>query len=513
MSTAGAILLTGATGFLGRYLLRDLLAAGRTVAVLVRDTPSASAAKRVRQILACGDETAPAKLPPPLVLTGDLCQPGLGLTDAGRSWLASHCQGVVHAAADISLRPAPGSDPWATNVVGTQYLLDLCGTLGIVELHHVSTAFVCGDRAGLIREDELDCGQHFHNDYEKSKCAAERLVRAARGLRATIYRPSVIVGDSRTGFTSSYHGFYRFLELAARLAGHPSSMAKHKGTKARRLTLRLPFTGEEPRNLVPVDWVARAVVQIVTQPRWHGRTYHLVARAPVPVRQIKEVAEELLGIEGVQWAGDGPSGHPSELEDLFRAQLREFSPYFGGDPLFDCRNTRAALPGLPAPRLDRTLLRRLIQFAIADRWGRSHPRPSQERTAIDCARYVEDFLPENLRRSLLARVPVEITVGLDVCGEGGGQWSFRCSRGAIVAIRRGGEQGADVLYRMDLDTFEAVVAGRQTPQEAFLGRRIEITGDIEKALKLATLFEHFVAEFPYQRLQHGEARNAALQPA
>jgi nucleoside-diphosphate-sugar epimerase len=513
MSTTGAILLTGATGFLGRYLLRDFLASGRTVAVLARDTSSASAAERVRAIVARWGDILHTKLPPPLVLTGDLCTPGLGLTAADRSWLAAHCQCVVHAAADVSLRPAPRSDPWTTNVVGTQHLLDLCCTLGIADLHHVSTAFVCGDRSGLIREDELDCGQHFHNDYEKSKCAAERRVRAARGLRATIYRPSVIVGDSRTGYTSSYHGFYRFLELAARLAGHPSSTSKHKATQARRLPLRLPFTGEESRNLVPVDWVARAVVQIVSQPRGHGRAYHLVARTPVPVRQIKEVAEELLGIEGVRWAGDGPPDNASLLEELFLAQLREFSPYFRGDPTFDCRNTLAALPKLPAPPMDRALLRRLIQLAIADRWGRPHPRQPQERIAIDCARYVENFFPQSLRRSTLARIPVEITVGLDVRGEGGGQWSFRCSGGDLVTLRRGGEQRADVLYRMDVGTFEAVVGGRQTPQEAFLGRRIEIAGDIEKALKLAFLFEHFVAEFPYQPLQHGEAWNAALQPA
>jgi nucleoside-diphosphate-sugar epimerase len=513
MSTAGAILLTGATGFLGRYLLRDFLASGRTVAVLARATFSATAEERVCAIMARWSDILPAKVPSPLVLTGDLCIPGLGLSDADRHWLACHCQCVVHAAADVSLRPAPGSDPWTTNVMGTQHILDLCGTLGIAELHHVSTVFVCGDRRGLIREDELDCGQRFHNDYEKSKCAAERRVWAARRLRTTIYRPSVIVGDSRTGYTSSYHGFYRFLELAARLAGHPSSTSEHEGSESRRLPLRLPFTGEEPRNLVPVDWVARAVVQIVNQPRWHGRTYHLVARTPVPVRRIKEVVEELLGIEGVQWAGDDPRGTTTGPEELFLAQLREFAPYFRGDPTFDSRNTQAALPALPPPPMDRALLRRLIQFAIADRWGRPHSRRPPERTTIDCARYVEDFFPRSLRRSTLARVPVEITVGLDVRGTGGGQWSFRCSGGEIVTLRRGGEQRADVLYRMDVPTFAAVVGGWQTPQEAFLGKRIEIAGDIEKALKLAILFENFVAEFPYQRAEQGEAWHAALQPA
>src|SRR5262249_11642230 len=135
-----------------------------------------------------------------------------------RNWIARHCTRVVHAAADVSLRRSPGGDPWTTNVDGTQRLLDLCAALGVGELHHVSTAFVCGERAGPIREDELDRGQAFHNDYERSKFEAERRVRASQGLRATVYRPSVIVGDSVTGYTSSYHGFFRFLELGDRLA-------------------------------------------------------------------------------------------------------------------------------------------------------------------------------------------------------------------------------------------------------------------------------------------------------
>ncbi len=138
----------------------------------------------------------------------------------------------------------------------------------------VSTAFVCGDRAGPVAEEELDCGQGFHNDYERSKFEAERRVRTARGLHPTVYRPSVIVGDSVTGFTSSYHGPYRFLELGTRLAAPPRLPGSPQ-----RLPLRLPFSGDEPRNLVPVDWVARAIVRIVGQPWWHGRTYHLVAAA------------------------------------------------------------------------------------------------------------------------------------------------------------------------------------------------------------------------------------------
>src|SRR5262249_28736296 len=160
-------------------------------------------------------------------------------------------------------------------------------------------------------------------DYEKSKFEAERRVGASRHVRATIYRPSVIVGDSRTGFTSSYHGLYRFLELGTRLASTPAaptpapagSPAPNAGGRGRRiLPLRLPFTGDEPRNLVLVDWVARAIVAIVNQPHHHGRTYHLVARRPTPVRAIKEVAEELLAIDGVSWTTPDARPTPTPLE-------------------------------------------------------------------------------------------------------------------------------------------------------------------------------------------------------
>jgi thioester reductase-like protein len=509
MNTSGAILLTGATGFLGRYLLRELLASGRRVAVLVREARFAPAEERVREVVATWGDAPGAMPAPPLILNGDVRTPRLGLVAADRAWLARHCRSVVHAAADVALRRSPFRDPWRTNVEGTRHVLALCGELGIHEVHHVSTAFVCGDRPGPVRENELDCGQGFHNDYEKSKYEAERRVRSARGIRATVYRPSVIVGDSRSGYTSSYHGIYRFLELAARLA----PPAPGPGSGCRSLQLRLPFTGNEPRNLVPVDWVARAVVRIVNQPDCHGRTYHLVARTPVPAREIKEVAEEVLRVAGVRWAGAGDLRDPSPVEEMFREQVREFWPYLDGDPVFDCRNTDAALPGLPAPRVDRAVLRRLLQFAIDDHWGRSGERKPRPGAGFDCTRYVEHFFPEAFPRSALARLPIEVTVGLNVRGAGGGRWCFRCGGGEVLQLRPGTAQDAEVVYRMDARTFEAVVRGRQTPQEAFFARTIEIHGDMEKALKLAVLFGQFVKEFPYSPPARAEEPDAAALSA
>jgi thioester reductase-like protein len=480
MGKAKGILLTGVTGFLGEHLLRDLSAAGRLLVLLVRDGGQCTADERVQALVQAWKQTPCAEI---VVLAGDVRVSNLGLTATDRAWVARKCSCTVHAAASIAFHVSANGDPWATNVDGTARLLDFCTSAGIQEFHHVSTAFVCGDRCGPILESDLECGQGFHNDYERSKFEAERRVRTARSVQATVYRPSVIVGDSRTGKATSFPGFYRFPEVADRLA------TALGGTQRRVLPLRVPLDGEELRNLVPVDWVAGAIVEVIETPQLHGRTYHLVARQPVPARWIKEAAEEVLRIDGVSFAGRAAIPDPSGLEELFLSRLREYEPYLYSDPEFDCRNTLAALPHLPAPLMDRECLARLIRFARAANWGKT-PRRRQLADSSRCAHYIEEFFPQASRRSTLASLPLDVTVRLEIAEAG--CWHCRWAAGELASIRRDGEEPAAVTYRMDVATFENVVQGRVSPHDAFLAHDIEIAGDIEKGLKLAVLFGHFV---------------------
>jgi nucleoside-diphosphate-sugar epimerase len=499
---SASIFLTGATGFLGRYLLRDLLAAGHRVAVLARDSRGRPARERVDEMVAFGSESLGRKLPRPTLLAGDLGLPGLGLGAADRRWLARHCGAVVHGAACVALRPTFAGEPWKTNFEGTRRLLELCRQTGLTELHHVSTAFVCGKRPGPVPEDELEAGQEFRNEYEQSKCEAEKFVRAAGGMRVTVHRPSVIVGDTVTGYTSSYHGFYRFLELGDRLA-EPAASGR------RRLPLRLPFGGDEPRNLVPVDWVAGAIARLLRRPHWHGLTFHLTSPEPVAARLVREVAEDVLGIDGVTRSTPGEGTAVGPLEETFLDHLQEYRPYLEGDPEFDCRNTQAALRDFPCPRIDRDTLARLIGFAVANRWGWASRRGSSGGVRLNCADYVERFFPASASGTALAQVPVDVTLGLEVRGPGGGGWIVRLQPGEPAEVEPGPVSDVPILYRTDVATFEAVVRGRQTPQEAFFRRQIEIVGDVEKALKLAVLFGQFVREFPYPSPSVPERADAA----
>ncbi|MCG8648973.1 MAG: SDR family oxidoreductase, partial [Pirellulales bacterium] len=190
------LFLTGATGLLGRYLLRDLLAAGTKVAVLVRASRRESARQRVESIMEMWESESGLTFPRPVCLEGNICDENLGLSDDSLEWVAENCSTMMHSAASLSFRTNSEDEPYRSNVGGTRHVLEVCHNTGIQNMHYVSTAYVCGLRDDLVRENELDLGQCFRNDYEETKLEAEQLVRGAGFLRqTTVYRPAVISGD------------------------------------------------------------------------------------------------------------------------------------------------------------------------------------------------------------------------------------------------------------------------------------------------------------------------------
>lgn len=197
---------------MGRYLLRDLLLANKKLAVVVRATTKQTVQQRIETILQQWEQELGMMLSRPIYLVGDVTEPLLGLDPAAVTWLTEHCTAIVHSAASLTFFAEGNGEPWSTNLNGTRQVLELCHATDIRELHYVSTAYVCGMREGVILESELNCGQSFRNDYEKSKLQAEQLVRNDPFItNLTVYRPAVIAGDSRTGYTNTYHGLFMYL--------------------------------------------------------------------------------------------------------------------------------------------------------------------------------------------------------------------------------------------------------------------------------------------------------------
>ena len=233
-------LLTGATGLVGQYLMRDLLMAGERLAVIVRAGKEGTAFERIDAILGRWERELKTHLPRPVVLTGCITASHCGLSPEDLSWIKGNCHRILHNAAVLKFEGVDRSrEPWVTNVGGTQNVLNLCREVGIVDLHYVSTAYVCGAQTGVVMESQLDNGQEFRNDYERSKFESEKLVRNCNWIEpATIYRPAVIAGDSHSGYTSSYHGLYLYLRLMATLVPFQTAMVPRTALVPRTAVMR-----------------------------------------------------------------------------------------------------------------------------------------------------------------------------------------------------------------------------------------------------------------------------------
>src|SRR5579872_4981117 len=267
----GCLLLTGATGLLGACLLRNWLRDEMPLAVVVRPLKSASAASRIEHLISYWESQAGFELPRPVIFEGDIAKPEFGLSAGSLRWIAHHCACVVHSAASLAfVGEGRQGEPYRSNVDGTRHVLEFCRASGIRHLHYVSTAYVCGAREGICRETELDVGQLHGNDYEISKFEAEQLVHRADFLATrTVYRPGIILGDSQTGWTTTFHGFYVPLKLVATLIEHavaaglsPDELHEQVRRNSQKLVGSLGFRGSDRKNFVSVDWVADVIASI-----------------------------------------------------------------------------------------------------------------------------------------------------------------------------------------------------------------------------------------------------------
>jgi nucleoside-diphosphate-sugar epimerase len=231
---------------------------------------------------------------------------------------------------------------------------------------YVGTAYVAGEREGLIRESELDVGQRFRNTYEQTKAEAEALVRSRMGsLPCVILRPSIIVGDSQTGVTSSFKMMYWPLKIYAR-----------------RLWRTVPGFSDAVLDIVPVDYVAKAVVQLLFDENALSTTFHLCAgpRASATIEEIARRATEYFKVREPRYVD--PKIFFAAVRPLLFLALwgrkrrvlidgRAYRDYFTMRMQFDTTNAERLLgPAgiVPPPVMD--YLDRLLHYCVASDWGR-----------------------------------------------------------------------------------------------------------------------------------------------
>ena len=364
------ILLTGATGLVGQYLMRDLLASGDKVAVLVRPKKRASAEDRIERIMQHWETDAGKTLNRPVVLTGDVGTPDFGFDQTTIAWVKAHCNRMIHNAAMLKFHASTRQEePWRTNLFGTQQAIDVADKADIREMHYVSTAYVCGNRNEHILEGDFDDSFGFRNAYEHSKFEAEKAIRSTNQFeKLTIYRPVVISGDSQTGYTSTYHGLYVYLRLFSMFVPEQA-----RGADGRILTpIKVPLDGNEPRNVVPVDWVSRVFCELFHNREAHGRTFHLAPDEYLTPSAVIEACYDYFNSHGVEFCGATvPDDHkqPEYAEKIFD-NIAIYQQYESNDPHFDTTNLKRFAKDLPCPPIDSETIHRYLDFGNADEWGK-----------------------------------------------------------------------------------------------------------------------------------------------
>ncbi|MEG5000682.1 non-ribosomal peptide synthetase family protein [Microcoleus sp. B4-D4] len=359
------ILLTGATGFLGAFLLRDLLQQTQAeIYCLVRSADAESAKKRIQSSLESyliWDESSSDRIIP---IAGDLSQPLLGLSEEQFRVLASKIDVIYHNGAFVKFT-YPYSVLKPANVLGTQEVLRLASQSKLKPVHLISTISVFSARGEsgikVVREeDELTPGEGLKGAYTQTKWVAEKLVEVARdrGIPVSIYRPGRISGDSQTGACNPSDLLYRLIAGCVQLGCAPDD--------------------DKLMNVAPVDYVSRAIVHLSRQKELLGKTFHLVNTQSFQMSEllgwicsmgypIKRVSSETWQAEIVNRAGNSPDHALYPLVGLFSEKVSETEMSQSGTLQFDCKNTLDGLAttDITCPQADANLFRTYLSY-LAD---------------------------------------------------------------------------------------------------------------------------------------------------
>ena len=342
------ILVTGAAGLIGRELCAVLADRGHGVVALVHRS----------RTLARNDGTPVALRPwdgapvPGRVtaVVGDVAETQLGLLPGTAAALSGTLDLVIHCAAVTGFALPPATYA-RVNTGGTAAVLAFAAQGGQAVLH-VSTAYVCGDADGAVPEAPVHAPR-FNNGYEASKAAGEGMVLAAqaRGQRAAVARPSIVVGRSTDGVIGEFGNLYQLIRVVTQ----------------GRVRL-LPAAATASLDMVPIDHVVGALVDLAERmDAANGRIFHLASGRPVPVAALRPLAQAFPHLDAPRFV-DPATFDPARLtprERRMNAQVTErYACYLRRDPRFVTANLQA-LSGRVCPPTDDAFLRRMIGYGIA----------------------------------------------------------------------------------------------------------------------------------------------------
>lgn len=349
------LFITGATGFLGGHFLRYLLrCTGARVIALTRSNTESAYHGRLAHLA----QIHPGRI---CCVEGDVREPGLGMGPSLASTIAGEVDSIWHFAADTRFEPLLRDELFRSNLFGTRNVVQFARSLpGLRHFYHVSTAYVAGDQhpESVVPEARLARPISFKNPYEESKYEAECAV-AESGLPATIFRPSIILGERVSGLCDG-QTVYKVAQLLrlARLSGQRSSSPAPQ-------RFRVVVDPETTKNLVSADDVVCEMIRIASSASAPGGYHHLTHPEPTIMADLIAVIAGLLNIPEYEAVSNLDGAALSTSEAVLQRISGVFKPYMlNSDPVF----ARACPEGW-VPPMDQDSLEYLLQSFFEQHYG------------------------------------------------------------------------------------------------------------------------------------------------
>ena len=478
-----SVLVTGGSGILGKYLVRRLLKSGAQVTILCRNPRP---------------ELFPEKIEQSTIhwLQGDVAAPGLGLASEVWNDLAGKTDTIFHLAARTDFKGSSLADYQGINIDGVANIHALA-TAAASPLHHVSTAFVCGDYQGIFCEEMLDQGQKFRNFYEQSKFLGEVFLRKKQQSNAsipiTIYRPSIILERNPTSDSGGNFGPFTFLDAIFRLL-----LAARKRQQNPEI-IRVQGNQNSAMPFVFDDKVAETLFTLAENPASHGKTFHLTTRTSFANKEIETLFNQAFGKKVVCWATETEIKNTPlrPTEELLARRTRVYADYLDLSLDFARQRLDKTLGRNALPDLSLNEVLDAFSRFLACKKESYTPAPVHSlATDNEITAYFTSYLPSFFDRPMLKNL-VSLNALFWLKIQDVGTWSIRIGEGCLKAVSKG--TNGSFGYTVAPKTFLQVVRGQRSPQEGFFRGQIAISGNTKEGLRTATALEEFFSKYPYQK--------------
>ena len=376
-----SIILTGATGFLGAFLMSGLLERGYHVTVLGRPAKNMRLSDRISGLVGWFGLDPGPRLS---AIEVDFSKKHLGLDDEIYGDLCANAGKVIHCASDTSFAERNRKQVMLANVDSLPSLLDLAVDSRAEHLYYVSSAYACGQCTGLCMETPIK-NQRFTNVYEESKAQAEEIIRRScqdNDVPLSILRPSIVYGHSETGRSLKFNALYYAVRSMLLIRDIFLNDIRQGGGKSKKwgisldddgilnLPMKICLPNKGSVNLIPIDYFVATVLRIIEHPGTSG-IYHITSDNPPDITTLAEYAQRFLGLRGIDvlWNQSGKNANPNPAEELFDKLFEQYRPYLSDERIFDQSRTRSIAPGISAPPFTYEIFAQCMTYAVACDWG------------------------------------------------------------------------------------------------------------------------------------------------